>query len=132
MTSETVKAFRERKILRRMRECRHFRGFLVGGRPDAPCKLGLAQSPGCVDGERYCERFEGRTRTEVEAEERRFDEIAERVEKASEAVNRALRERIKSPIACPICGTGRLAFRAASNGHVAAVCSTTGCVSWIE
>lgn len=37
-------------------------------------------------------------------------------------------------IPCPICETGRVAYTYAGayNGHVAAACSTEGCVRWME
>jgi hypothetical protein len=34
---------------------------------------------------------------------------------------------------CPVCKTGKLKYhRSAYNGHVHALCSTPGCVSWME
>jgi hypothetical protein len=34
---------------------------------------------------------------------------------------------------CPICRTGELKYsRSTYNGHVHAICSTDGCVAWME
>jgi hypothetical protein len=44
-----------------------------------------------------------------------------------------LRTGVAGMMPCPACGTGKLTYRIASlNGHIAAECSTPGCVQWME
>lgn len=60
-------------------------------------------------------------------------------EKQAEALARTLLIRAaildtkqqQGAIDCPCCG-GRVGFSIASNGHVAAGCSTKGCAKWVE
>ena len=33
---------------------------------------------------------------------------------------------------CPICEKGRLTYRIHTNGHIAARCTTEGCMAWME
>lgn len=39
---------------------------------------------------------------------------------------------VGADIPCPVCETGTLRYRIASNHHVHAACNTTDCVRWME
>ena len=40
---------------------------------------------------------------------------------------------IQSEMDCPVCTTGKMRYQiSAHNGHIAAECSTSNCVRWME
>ncbi len=73
-------------------------------------------------------------------DDKEHEERFARVMKARQAITATLPAwragkavELRGDIACPICGTGRLAYaRSGYNGHIRAHCKTPGCVSWVE
>jgi hypothetical protein len=57
------------------------------------------------------------------------------VERAATAVRAKVGKLrgVAGELDCPVCKTGKLRYRvSARNGHIAAGCTTDGCVSWME
>ena len=97
-----------------------------------------ASSP-CID--RYnvagavCEQRKTMTRAEAEADEARSHQDVINMGIARKAImaHHASTGENRGAIPCPVCTSGTLGYRrATSNGHVAAKCSTGGCVAWME
>jgi len=80
-----------------------------------------------------CEHFVLPTKEELEAEKREHKASFERIVKARAAILAAgAKPRSAGQLRCLVCERGTLAWSMASNGHVHARCTTSGCVSWME
>lgn len=132
-----MKTAAEFRRSRRARECRHFKPLVLGEKSAEPptCHRSVVYptphlpcfTPGA------CPLFEARTAEELDKQEQALLLRLERLGKAADAVDAAVKRGGDSPIPCPICGTGKLHFRVSKyNGHVHAACSTAGCVAWME
>ena len=136
-----MSSFAERQEAMRRARCKHFNGVL-----NKVCRAGVTYNalslPAlavCCHNEGECVKRERPTSEELEAENKRFKEAFERVAKARKAIVDLLEasgnkkgEGAAGTTKCPCCG-GRLGFsKAGSNGHIHALCSTAGCVSWME
>ncbi len=93
-----------------------------------PCLTIAGQSP-CVT---VCAKKEPMTQAEVDAEYQAFEADAAKMLKARAAI--VVSKKKAGPIDCPVCAMPQaLAFSQSSfNGHIHAVCSTPGCVKWME
>lgn len=124
-------------------KCRHFNGTLNGvcdkGIPykivadkdndnDLPCVSWHNATTDCPEKSYYTE--------EEIAEKRRLSEKQlENYKLARKAITDHTGGKwgLVDEIDCPICKTGKLKFTvAAMNGHIHAICSTDGCMSWME
>jgi len=77
---------------------------------------------------------QGMTREEAEEEEERFQRMLANTAKAREAIiaKEGKTRGVTDSIDCPICG-GVLHYSISGyNGHIHAVCTTDGCVAWME
>lgn len=84
---------------------------------------------GCPDTQTTCEKRETPTEADYEAWEKALAEDMTRTFLVRAAIL-ATGERA-GRIDCPCCD-GTVGFTVASNDHVAAACSTEGCVKWVE
>lgn len=141
----------ERRVLREMRACQHFKGLIR-----STCEIGVEYSKvaslplsgfgrkvyPCIDEEARanCSQCKLQTRAEAEA-----IVIAREVEskKSFTAIRMAHEDAAQrglgkgrggsGDVACAKCGSGRIRYAvAALNGHMHGHCSTPGCLAWME
>lgn len=144
---------------KRATRCRHFNG-LQHGSCDAGVCYGTLQAGGfllpCLPWTHkagkpvaQCKSYEVRTPDELEREQRELERLFDGLTVARQAIIADLDNRHSrgdntvvqranyvagaGAIPCPACKAGTLKYsRAPYNGHIHAVCSTTGCVQWME
>lgn len=134
------------------RICRHYNGLLGPGLKEdhKPCGRGLNPRqdychPGDGHGIRFacvghkeaptCPEYDPFTPEEVAADKKEIDELVAKTLKARTAIMNAVGNRVgvTGTVPCPCCQGGTLAYRVSGfNGHVWGMCSTKGCVKWME
>lgn len=93
-----------------------------------PC---LGQS---AEAKARCPQYSGWTAEEIAAREADMEARLGRIG----TIRKAIVAETKSTLSrsgvmpCPACGTGKVSWSMASNGHVHARCSTPQCASWME
>jgi hypothetical protein len=132
--------------------CRHFHGLLgPGKRPDhVPCDKGhdlrkefggpegrpFGKLPCCTDPYAIkCGDFEGFTKEELAEEERQLQSRIQRMALAAKAINEVHQQtkEYAGQMECPICKIGTLHWNVSPyNKHKRGVCTTDGCVGFME
>lgn len=140
-------AYEKRRADRRAARCRHFTGIRLDGPGSGSCKLGIDYDSvkngkpyglACTSPEARpcCDKWEGRTPEELDAEDARFELVLQNTATARVAIveHTGGKRGVSGAIDCPVCGNSEcLRFSVAgSNGHIHAQCQTDGCVSWME
>lgn len=132
--------------MKRDSRCYHFTGIT-----NDTCEIGLnykeitgggtgwgAKIPCCINSLSKdpvtCDKFRERTAEELKEEEKTFKNEFNGVMVARAHIVKMIEQHkvSRGKTKCPVCDGGFLAFSQASNGHIHASCSTTGCVSWME
>lgn len=120
--------------------CRHFNGI-----QHDTCRAGVSYDSVRIDGAPYrchpclcveietCDKRSMLTTDELRAEEAEMRQSVSRMLTAREEVVRAARGElgVRGSVQCPHC-PGKIVYSIVSNGHIWAVCETTGCVRWGE
>jgi hypothetical protein len=79
------------------------------------------------------------TQEQIDADEKKSEELFERTMKARKAIvdflggpwKKGMRA-VSGTLPCPCCQKGTLTFSRGGNGHIHASCFTEDCVSWME
>lgn len=81
-----------------------------------------------------CEKYHGRTKEEIEADEREFVQAFARVSIALKVIREATKRKrgVRGTIPCPSCSKPLHYSVAASNGHVHAKCETPDCTVFLQ